>query len=280
LRVGAGKARVQGAALEQQAFGQRALEGAVHRLLDGHQGGRRVGRDLGRQGQGFGQQLGVGQHARDQAVAVGLLGRQAARRQAHVHGLGLADGARQALRAAGAGQQGEPDLGQAEARARAGQHDVAGQGQLAAAAQGQAGDGGDDGLAHRADGLPVARDELAGQHVHVAGALHLGDVGAGGEGRSLPVSTMAPMSSRASKSSRAAPSASISASLSAFIWRGRFSRIRATRPWVSVSTGASGSPGQVGMGGSSVDDDFLLRIRAARRALSSASSLRNSALSR
>src|SRR5450830_1057623 len=71
---------------------------------------------------------------------------------------------------------------------------------------------------------------------------------------SLPVMTITPMSSRASKPSRAAPSASIRASLRAFIWRGRFSRIRATRPWVSLRMGGSSCTG----GSCSVDIDFLL----------------------
>jgi hypothetical protein len=98
-------------------------------------------------------QLVVGHHARDQAVAVGLVGVQHARGQAHVHRLGLADGTRQALRAAGAGQHGQLDLGQRELGAVRGDDDVAGQRQLAAAADGEARHRGKHRLAH-ASGSP------------------------------------------------------------------------------------------------------------------------------
>ena len=79
--------------------------------------------------------------------------------QHHVHRLGLADRARQALRAAGAGDDAELDLGLAELRGVGGDDDVAHHRQLAAAAEREAGDRGDHRLAHLADRLPVAADE-------------------------------------------------------------------------------------------------------------------------
>jgi hypothetical protein len=67
--------------------------------------------------------------------------------QAQVHRLGLADGARQALRAAGAGQGAQLDLRLAELRGVGGDDHVAHHRQLAAAAQREAGHRGDHRLA-------------------------------------------------------------------------------------------------------------------------------------
>ena len=67
--------------------------------------------------------------------------------QHQVHRLGLADRARQALRAAGAGDDAELDLGLAELGAVGGDDEVAHHRQLAAAAEREAGDRGDHRLA-------------------------------------------------------------------------------------------------------------------------------------
>jgi hypothetical protein len=67
--------------------------------------------------------------------ALGLLGVHHAAGQAHLHGLGLADHAGEALRAAGARHDAELDLGLAEARRVGGDDDVAHHGELAAAAE-------------------------------------------------------------------------------------------------------------------------------------------------
>ena len=94
--------------------------------------------------------------AADQAGALGLGGVHHAAGQRHVHGLGLADGARQALRAAGAGNDAELDLGLAEARVVGGDDEVAHHRQLAAAAERKSADRRDHRLADLADLLPVA----------------------------------------------------------------------------------------------------------------------------
>ena len=66
---------------------------------------------------------------------LGLLGIHEAARQVHVHALGLADEARQALGAAEARDGAEVDLGLAEAGGVGGDDEVAHHRQLAAAAQ-------------------------------------------------------------------------------------------------------------------------------------------------
>src|SRR5712692_6512344 len=63
-----------------------------------------------------------------------------------------------------------------------GDHDVAHQRQLFAAAQCVSGDCRDHGLADAQNVLPVARDVVGLEGVHVAEVLHGADVGAGGEG--------------------------------------------------------------------------------------------------
>ena len=71
----------------------------------------------------------------------------------HLQRLAAPDHARQPLRAAAAGDDGEVDLGQAQARVRRSDADVAGQRQLQAATEAVAADGRDDRLpaaVHRA----------------------------------------------------------------------------------------------------------------------------------
>jgi hypothetical protein len=181
MGVIAGKAGMQRTALEQDALAQAGLVRTVDRFLDGHQRRQRVARNLGGELQRGGLQLGIGHHARDQAITVGLLCVQHAGRQAHVHGLGFAHGTWQALRAACAGQHGQLDFGQGKLRRLGGDHDVAGQCQFAAAAHGIPRHGRDHRLAHLAYGFPVAGDEAALEHVHVGPVGHHGNVGASGE---------------------------------------------------------------------------------------------------
>lgn len=100
----------------------------------------------------------------------------------HVHGLGLAHGTWQALRAAGARDDAQLDFRLAELRVVGGDDEVAHHRQLAAAAQGKAADGGDHGLADAADGLPVARDVVALVGVGKAVLSHGADIGAGRKG--------------------------------------------------------------------------------------------------
>ena len=90
------------------------------------------------------------------------------------------DEAGQPLRAATAGDDPEQDLGLAEHGPRPGDAVVAGQGQLAAAAEGVAADGGDDEPGDGGDG--VERVVEAGRdRAGLVRAAELGDVGAGGE---------------------------------------------------------------------------------------------------
>ena len=69
----------------------------------------------------------------------------------HLQRLLRSDQARQALRAAGAGQEAELDLGQADARRRGSDPEMAGERQLEAAAERGAVQGRDDRLRHRLD---------------------------------------------------------------------------------------------------------------------------------
>ena len=79
----------------------------------------------------------------DQAHRRGLVRRHVAARGHHLEGLARADDARQALRAAGAGQQAEVHLGQAAPRAGHGDAVVGAQRHLEPAAERRAVDGGD-----------------------------------------------------------------------------------------------------------------------------------------
>ena len=100
--------------------------------------------------------------------------------EAQLLGPARPDEAGQPLRAAAAGDDAEEDLGLAEHGPRAGDAVVAGQRQLAAAAEGVAADGGDDEAGDGGDG--VERVVEAGRdRAGLVGAAELGDVGAGGE---------------------------------------------------------------------------------------------------
>ena len=99
----------------------------------------------------------------------------------HFHRLRLADEAGQPLRAAGAGDDAELDLGLAEFGGVGGEDEIAHHREFAAAAEREARHRGDDRLAQPRDVLP-ARDEVLEEDIGEALVLHLLDVGAGGEG--------------------------------------------------------------------------------------------------
>ena len=103
------------------------------------------------------EQLGGRHDAGDEARALGFGGVHHPAGQAHLHRLGLADRAGQALRSAHAGRDAELDLGLAELRAVGGDDEVGHHRQLAAAAQREAGDRGDPRLAGRRDLSPSRR---------------------------------------------------------------------------------------------------------------------------
>jgi hypothetical protein len=93
---------VEQAALEAHALGQRGLEGAVDRLLGHHDDRlRQLGDLLGRL-QRLVQQLGRGHDAADEAARSASAASIMRPVRTHLHRLRLADGAGQALRAAGA----------------------------------------------------------------------------------------------------------------------------------------------------------------------------------
>ena len=123
----------------------------------------------------------AGTIARDQAGALRLGRVHHPAGEDEVHRLGLADGAGQALRAAHARHDAERDLGLAELRSVGGDDDVADHGELAAAAEAIAGHRRDDRLPRPGD--PRQRLAIvAVEGLDEGEALHLLDVGAGGEG--------------------------------------------------------------------------------------------------
>src|SRR6185295_17889561 len=95
-------------------------------------------------------------------------------------GLGLADSAGQPLRAAGAGHDAEIDLRLAEHGIVASENNVAGHGELAAAAERVTCDRGDDRLPAMADAVE-RRDEIAAIGLDEGLLVHLLDVDASGK---------------------------------------------------------------------------------------------------
>ena len=173
---------MEGAALEQQAFLQAGFVGAIDRFLDHHHDRQRESGDGCRGREGFFQQLVGGDDARYQSRTLGFLGIDEAGGEAHVHGFGLAHCARQALGAAGAGQDAELDLGLTEFGCVCRIDHVAHHRQFAAAAQRKACHCSDDRLAAAGDAVPVAADVIGFVDIHEIPAGHGADVGAGGEG--------------------------------------------------------------------------------------------------
>ena len=160
---------------------------AGEEILDGGAIGRDGALARAARARGDGDVAGEGDARLDEAAAVGEAVEQAERvggggvervaADDGGEGGGEADQAGQALGAAGARQEAELDLGQAEFRPRIGDPIVAGECEFEAAAQRGAVDGGDD---RRAGGFdPV---EQGGKRRLDGRAGELGDVGAAGEG--------------------------------------------------------------------------------------------------
>jgi hypothetical protein len=123
-------------------------------------------------------EVGRGDDEVDEAEVVGRLRVDHVARQDQLHRLTLADESREALGSAAAGDDAEVDLGLAEARRLARDADVARERQLAAAAETEAVNHGDDGLGEGIDG---GEERAPGHHVALrdGGApLELTDVGA------------------------------------------------------------------------------------------------------
>ena len=116
----------------------------------------------------------------DEAAGVGLLCGHRPAGQDQLHRAGLADRPGQALGAAGAGHDPEPDLRLAEARVVAGHDHVAGHRQLAAAAKGEAADRGDERQPDGGDAVPGVEPATGGQRRRRL-RFELTDVGPGRE---------------------------------------------------------------------------------------------------
>ena len=131
---------------EAHALGERRFERAIHRFLRREHRRQRHRRD------GFGKLHRLVHEVRqrhnpgNQAAALGLLRVHHAAGQDHVHGLGLADRAGEALRAADAGDDAELDFRLAEFGVVGSDDEIALHGQLATAAEREARDRGDHGL--------------------------------------------------------------------------------------------------------------------------------------
>lgn len=108
-----------------------------------------------------------------------LLAAEVLPRQDQLHRLALADGVGETLRTARAGDHSQLDLGLPEGGASGAVDDVAHEGELAAAAEGVAGDGGDDGLADGVGEVRPRGDEVVGVSVGEGQWGHFLDVGAG-----------------------------------------------------------------------------------------------------
>lgn len=121
----------------------------IHNLLPSNNRNTAIAGDLLRSLQSRLQQLllaAIDNLSRNAPLA-GLLAAEVVAGEDQLHGLALSHGAGEALRAAGAGNRAELDLGLAEGRVSGAVEDVAHEGELAAAAERVAGDGGDDGRA-------------------------------------------------------------------------------------------------------------------------------------
>src|SRR5690554_6508573 len=179
--VGGGEDRVEHPTLEAHAFGQTGLEYAVDAFLGHHHARERLAcNDLGGF-QGFFQQLVDREDLRYQTGLFGCPGIHLAPGQAHFHGLGLADGAGQALGAADTRQHAEVDFRLAEAGVVGGIDEVADHRQFTTATQGVTGHSGDQRLAAVGNAVGGGK-EVIHEHAGVLQVDHLLDVGTGSKG--------------------------------------------------------------------------------------------------
>ena len=141
-----------------------------------------VGGDLVGQLHGFFHEFCLGIDGIDESDAEGLIGADGASGIDELFGHTHANEACQAYRAAESGDDAQTHFGLAELGVVAADADVASHGELAAAAEGEAVDGGDDGDMERLDlaehSGTAAAEGLALRHVE---GRHLADVGAGHE---------------------------------------------------------------------------------------------------
>src|SRR5436190_7469985 len=149
-----GAGNVEGAALELDPDREGSLEGLVHGLLGEPDRDRPLRGDLARDALGLLEPGLPGDDARHQAQAERLASREHAPGEDHVHRHGLAHGPRQPLRASRSREHSEVDLRLAELRRLGRDDQVAQHRELAAAAEAEAGDRGDERRAQVADGVP------------------------------------------------------------------------------------------------------------------------------
>ena len=167
--------------LEADALGEGGLEGAVDCFLGHHRNRQRHLGDGGCGLQGIVEQIGGRNDPGNQACTFGFFCVHVAAGEAQLHGLGLAHGARKALRATDTRNDTELDLGLAELRGIRSDDEIAEHRQLAATTERVSGDGGDQRLTSCCDAIPRG-EEILDVCVHVRLGLHFLDVGTGGEG--------------------------------------------------------------------------------------------------
>src|SRR5258708_1499590 len=147
--------------LEGAALALARLEPLVHGLEGELDRDRRIGRDLRQDRLCARDEIRRRHNLVDEADAMRLLGADRPAGKNELQRAALSDQARQALRAAGAGQQAELDFGLAELRRLRGDPEGAGERRLAAAAEREAVHRGDHGFAEVLDQLEHALSEAA-----------------------------------------------------------------------------------------------------------------------
>lgn len=182
LLVLAAEQAVEHPPLVLDAVSQGQVLALIHRLLGRDDGDLRVPRDsLRRLQRALHERLVARESPRREPPLRGVRAAEGLAGEDQLHGAGLAEGAREALAAAGAGDDAEPDLGLAEVGHLGAVEDVGHHGELAAAAEGVAGDGGDDGLLDLRRQLRPRLDEARRVRLGEGQRRHLLDVGAGRE---------------------------------------------------------------------------------------------------
>ena len=174
MRVLGGECEVQRPPLPVDARGERHLVGPIDHLLGEARRDRRLRRDRPRDRLRLAEPV-LGD-ARDKSRRQRFVRAQEPAREDDVHGDRFPDRARQALRAAGAGDDADAGLRLAELRGRRCDDQVARHRQLVPAAEAVAGDRRDDRRPGRADPVP-ALDAARVVHVDRRSRGHLADVG-------------------------------------------------------------------------------------------------------
>ena len=176
-----GKGGVEEPLLEVESLLQRHLVGSVDGLLAHGDRELRVGSHLVGGFDSGVDQLVNGEHLAHETRSLRRLGVDHIPRQAHLHGFGLADRARQPLGASGARNRANADLRLTEAGLLPGVNDIAHHGQLTSAAERVAVHSRDDGLGAVGHITPEG-EEVTAVDISELLVLHLLDVGSRGEG--------------------------------------------------------------------------------------------------